>query len=166
MATQLVSTMYRDLLSTKGRKYSQRQRKLKWCGRKAYITVQHRRLATVTTSLMVHINNHMKPSRVFLYTTDSTEKPQGPESLPLIAWISPIISSANTKCLALCCMLGYLPTTLSSKEEGSMGRCCLLHSNTDCCGFSAVSPRLKVTPHPALWRPGPSKRRFLRSSWQ
>lgn len=40
MATQFVSTMYGDLLSTKSRKYSQRQRKLKWHEQKAYVTVQ------------------------------------------------------------------------------------------------------------------------------
>lgn len=158
--------MYRDLLSTKSRKYSQRQRKLKWCEQKAYVTVQHRVLVMLATLFMVYMNNHMKPSRVFLYMTDTTEKSQGSVSLPLTTWISPIISSANTKSLALCCMLGYLPTTLFYKEEWSMGRGCLLHSNTDWRGFSAVSPRLRVAPHPTLWRPGPSKRGFLRSSWQ
>lgn len=89
--------MYRDLLSTKSRKYSQRQRKLKWCEQKAYVTVQHRVLPMLAILFMVYMNYHMKPSGVFLYMTDTTEKSQGSVSLPLTTWISPIISSANTK---------------------------------------------------------------------
>lgn len=40
-------------------------------------------LGMLATLFMVYMNNHMKPSRVFLYTTDTTKKPQGPVSLLL-----------------------------------------------------------------------------------
>lgn len=46
--------------------------------------MQHRVLAVLATLFMVYMNYHMKPSGVFLYMTDTTEKPQGSVSLPLI----------------------------------------------------------------------------------
>lgn len=66
--------MYRDLWSTKGRKYGQRQSELNTMWRKGIIPSAA--LGICWPVFAVSMSNHVKPSSVS--TTDTTDKPQVP----------------------------------------------------------------------------------------
>lgn len=109
--------MYRDLLSTKGRKYGQRQSKLKPMWRKGTVLGAAVSISHVSQCCWQHEQPH--EARPCLSTTHSTDKPPAPVRV-LWPWASPHLPT-HTKHPALGCMPAGVLTALFCKKNALWG---------------------------------------------